>query len=86
MRRDERFDRLQEALKTLSVDHRTVIELARIKGLRIQEIADRMRRSPGAVKLLLFRALEQLRNRFGDTASLNLPDRELNLESDESDV
>jgi len=77
MRRDERFQRLQESFSALSADHRKVIELARIEGLSIDAIAGRMHRSPGAVKQLLARALEQLRERFGDTASMHLPDQQL---------
>ena len=86
MQRNERFDRLQEALQSLSPEHREVIELARIKGLKAREISERMGRSPVAVRLLLFRALEQLRNRFGDTASLNLPDRAMPTGGDDNDV
>ena len=78
-RREERFDRLQEAVRQLSPDYRKVIELARIEGLKIHEIANRMNRSPGAVKQLLARALDQLKERFGDTASLSLPERALKM-------
>ena len=83
LRRGERLDRLQEALDSLSPEHRQVIVLARLKGLRIKEIAERMDRSPNAVALLLARALAKLRDTFGDTESLHLPaasieDRELN--------
>lgn len=86
MQRSERFDRLQEALQSLSPDHRKVIELARLRGLKTQEIAERMQRSPVAVRLLLLRALEQLKNRFGDTASLHLPHRALPIEGVDDDV
>lgn len=79
MRREERFERLREALKSLSPDHRRVIELARIEGLKIHEIARRMDRTPGAVKQLLSRALDRLRHRIGDTESLSLPDRRIDL-------
>ena len=85
MRRNERFDRLEEALQALSPEHRKVIEFARIRGLKAQEIAERMERSPGAVRLLLFRALEELKNRFGDTASLSLPDRAVPTGGDDND-
>lgn len=79
LRRHERFDRLQRALLSLSPDHREVIQLARIEGLKIAEIARRMDRSPGAVKQLLSRALDQLKDRFGETESLRLPGRRLDL-------
>ena len=80
MRRDERFDRLQAAIHDLSADHREVIWLARIDKLPFKAIAVRMNRSPGAVKLLLLRALRELKQRFGDTRSLHLPDRRLECE------
>ena len=50
MRRDERWERLRSSLEALSPDHREVIELARLEGLKINDIAERMGRSPGAVK------------------------------------
>ena len=51
LRREERFARLQEALDALSPDHRQVIVLARLKGLSIKTIAERMNRSPNAVAI-----------------------------------
>ena len=88
MRRSERFDRLEEALKTLSPDHRQVITMARVDGLKIKEIAERMNRSPNAVMQLLWRALEKLKASFGETESLHLPDRNLlnDCGGDEEDV
>ncbi len=77
LRRDERFDRLEDALRGLSADHRRVIELARIERLSVEEIARRTGRSPNATSQLLRRALKRLRERFGDTESLGLPDRAL---------
>ena len=78
MRREERLSRFQEALKSLSPDHRQVITLARIEGVPVNEIANRMNRSPKAVYQLLWRALQKLRESFGDTESLHLPDRNMN--------
>ena len=72
--RKERFERLEEALAKLRPDHRDVVRLARIEGLTTHEIADRMERSPGAVKVLLFRALRELKKKFGETESLHLPE------------
>jgi DNA-directed RNA polymerase specialized sigma24 family protein len=54
-----------------------VIVLARVEELKIREIAERMERSESAVKNLLLRALRELRQNFGDTESLRLPDRSL---------
>jgi RNA polymerase sigma-70 factor (ECF subfamily) len=76
-RRNERFDRLKRSIEGLSPDYRTVIRLSRLEGLKIREIAERMGRSPSAVKNLLLRAMKQLRYSFGDTESPGLPDRSL---------
>jgi DNA-directed RNA polymerase specialized sigma24 family protein len=43
----------------------------------MKEIAERMGRSVDAVKHLLARALDALRERFGDTESYHLVDRRL---------
>jgi len=85
MRRDERFERLQAALDSLSPDHREVITLARLKGLRGEEIAKRMNRSPNAVAQLLSHALKNLKEAFGDTESLHLPLRRLSSEDCHND-
>jgi len=78
LRREERFDRLEQALRTLSADQRQVLLLARIEGLPIRIIAERIGRSQGAVKQLLSRGLKKLRATFDETESLHLPaDRRL---------
>ena len=74
-RREERFDRLQQALNSLSPEHKKVILYARLEKLPIREIAKKMHRSPAAVSQLLMRALQKLRDSFGDTESLHLPRR-----------
>ena len=84
MRQDERFDRLHDAIKNLSSEYRDVIMLSRIEGLTFEEIAGRMNRSPAAVKQLLWRALKKLKESFGDTESLHLPERSF-LEGDNDD-
>jgi len=76
-RREDRFDRLERSLDELSPDHRQVILLTRIQGLSFEEAARRMGRSSDAVKKLLYRALRELKESFGDTESLHLPDRSL---------
>jgi RNA polymerase sigma-70 factor (ECF subfamily) len=81
-RKRERFERLERAIQELRPEHREVLRLARIEGLKVDEIARRMRRSPGAIHKLLARAMEQLKRRFGDTASLGLPDRALDFRSE----
>jgi RNA polymerase sigma-70 factor (ECF subfamily) len=85
VRRDERFDRLEKALADLSPEHRHVVELARIEGLPVKEIARRMDRSPNATSQLLARALKKLRANFGDTESLGLPERSLRQEGADDD-
>jgi len=74
LRRAERLDRLREALRELSQDHRRVIELVRLEGRPVKEAARELGRSPNATSMLLLRALLSLRERFGDTESLALPD------------
>lgn len=76
-RRNERFERLKKSVEQLPPDYRTVVRLARIEGLTISEVAERMGRSSTAVKSLLFKAMKKLQTSFGDTESLSLPDRYL---------
>ena len=77
LRREERFERLVRALRELPPEYEQVIRLSRIEGMQSAEIAERLGKSPAAVKQLLFRALKKLRERFGDTESFNLPPRSL---------
>jgi RNA polymerase sigma-70 factor (ECF subfamily) len=77
IRRDERFERFQEAFDALDPDARQVIHLARIQGMPIKEVAQTIGRTPNATSILLYRALIKLRNQFGDTESLGLPPRDL---------
>ena len=86
LRREERFERLETALDRLSGDHREVIRLAHINKLSLDEIAQRTDRTPGAVRQLLLRALEKMRESFGDeTESLHLPSRSLESREDFTD-
>jgi RNA polymerase sigma-70 factor (ECF subfamily) len=77
--REERLQRLERALADLSAEHRQVIVLARIEGLPLSAVAERMDRSRKAVSALLLRALGKLRFAFGETGSLSLPRRALRL-------
>ena len=77
LRREERFDRLEATLKDLSPDHREVILLAKIEKLPLKVVAERMSRSHQGVRQLLRRALQSLKEGFGDTESLHLPHRRL---------
>lgn len=71
--REERFARLEKALRGLSEQHREVIVLARVRGLPIKDIAQEMGSTPAAVSMMLVRALRKLRVAFGDTGSFSLP-------------
>jgi RNA polymerase sigma-70 factor (ECF subfamily) len=74
-RREERFERLERALERLSAEQRDVVQLVRLEGLSIAQAAERLERTPASVRGLLFRAMKSLRQSFGDTESLGLPDR-----------
>jgi len=77
LQRNERFERLKAAMDKLKPEHREVIILARVHGLSTKEIAQRMGRSIDAVSMLLLRALRKLKDQFGSTDSLHLPQRSL---------
>lgn len=78
VRRDERFDRLNSCLASLTAEQQQVIRLTRLEGLTIRETASRMGRSENATSQLLWRATQKLAQLFGDTASIHLPpDRKL---------
>ena len=80
-RKDERFDRLQRALLKLTREQRVVLEMSTIEGLKAPEIAARTGKTPEAVRQLLVRALRGLRRNFGETESLQLPDKKLDFDS-----
>jgi len=67
--RNEQEIMLADALAELPGDYRQVILLRHVEGLRFEEVARRMDRSSGAVRMLWLRALEKLRKTF--------PEREL---------
>jgi RNA polymerase sigma-70 factor (ECF subfamily) len=77
LRRGERFDRLEEALKKLSPEYREAVRLVRVQGLQIKEAAQRMNRTPKAVMHLVSRGLKKLRETMGDTESFHLPPERL---------
>ncbi len=81
-RREERLSRLNRSVDELSPEYREVVRLSRMEGLKIEEIAKRMGRSSSSVRNLLFRAMKQLRESFGDTESLNLPDGHFDGDTD----
>jgi RNA polymerase sigma-70 factor (ECF subfamily) len=75
LRRNERLDRLEQALQTLPEDYREVVLLAFVHELPIKNIAEKIHRSPDAVSMLLLRALRKLKQVFGNTESFHLPPR-----------
>lgn len=81
-RREERLARLITSVDELKPEYRQVVRLSRLEGLKIEEIAARLGRSTSSVRNLLFRAMKQLRESFGDTESLHLPHR--HFQKDES--
>ncbi len=61
----EAGERLERAFDELPEQYQEVITLSRIVGLRFDEIAEQMGRSPGAVRTLLGRALARLSELHG---------------------
>jgi RNA polymerase sigma-70 factor (ECF subfamily) len=59
--RRERAAVVADALARLPADYREVLVLRNLEGLAFHEVACRMGRSPGAVRVLWVRALDQLR-------------------------
>ena len=52
---------IADQLARLSAAHRDVIVYRNLEGLAFDEVARRMQRTPGAVRVLWLRALEELR-------------------------
>ncbi len=52
---------LANQLACLKPDYRDVIVLRNLQGLSFEEVADRMHRKPGTVRMLWLRAIEKLR-------------------------
>lgn len=55
---------LAEVLATLPGDYRQVLVLRNLEGLSFKEVAERFGRSVGAVRMLWFRAIRQLREKL----------------------
>jgi RNA polymerase sigma-70 factor (ECF subfamily) len=64
--RREQAARLLAAIHRLPEDYRTVIELRNLKELPFAEVAQRMARSPEAVRKLWTRAMDRLREELGE--------------------
>lgn len=61
MKSEELF-RLAQAVVSLPLDQRQVVELHHLKGLTVSEVAEIMERSSASVVGLLFRAMKRLRS------------------------
>ena len=61
----EEVERVEQAFEELPEHYRAVIMDSRILGMSHQEIAERMGKSPGAVRVLLHRALAELSESLG---------------------
>ena len=62
----EALDRLEKALDELKPEYRDVIMLKRIEGLSHAEIAERLGKNAGAVRMLLARAMAALAIAYGE--------------------
>jgi RNA polymerase sigma-70 factor, ECF subfamily len=63
--RNEHEILLADALASLPTDYRDVIVMRHIEGLPFEEVARRMARTSGAVRMLWLRALKTLREKIG---------------------
>lgn len=84
LQREERLKHLKNSLDLLPADYKKVLLMVHLEGLTVAEIARRMNRTPNAVSHLILRALRKLREAFGDTESLGLPDTPLDLDPPEN--
>jgi RNA polymerase sigma-70 factor (ECF subfamily) len=57
----ERAERIREAVRSLPEDYRRVIVLRILDGLSVADVAKRLEKSEGSVRMLTLRALEALR-------------------------
>lgn len=71
--RQERTERLQEALLALPFSHRAVLLLREVEGLPCDEIARTLRVPSGTVKSRLARAREALRRKLLETGGKGAP-------------
>ena len=63
--RNARELKLQDALNTLPEVHREAIRLRYVEGLASKEIAQRLNKSDGAIRVMLSRSLKQLQTVLG---------------------
>lgn len=65
LEREQTLTTMRRVLSTLPTDYQEVIRLRILLGLSTEATAEWMKRSEGAVRVLLFRALRSLRDRMG---------------------
>jgi RNA polymerase sigma-70 factor (ECF subfamily) len=61
MRERESSVKLADQLAKLTSDYRDVIVLRNLQGLSFEQVAERMNRKPGTVRMLWLRAIEKFR-------------------------
>jgi len=66
MSRREELDGLEKALDKLKPEYKEVILLTKIEGLSSKELGDRLGKAPGAVRMLLSRAMMALASALED--------------------
>jgi len=66
MSRQEELDKLEKALDKLKPEYKEVILLNKIEGLSSKELSDRLGKAPGAVRMLLSRAMIALASALED--------------------
>lgn len=66
MSRREELDGLEKALDKLKPEYKEVILLNKIEGLSSKELGDRLGKAPGAVRMLLSRAMMALASVYED--------------------
>ncbi len=64
--RKEALDKLEQALDKLKPEYKQVVVLKRIEGLSHAEIAEKLGKNPGAVRMLLARAMAALTIAYGE--------------------
>jgi RNA polymerase sigma-70 factor (ECF subfamily) len=60
---------LADHLAEMSAEHREVIELRNLRGLPFDEVAQRMDRTTGAVRMMWMRAIQKLRDSMAEEES-----------------
>ena len=73
------------SLRKLPPEQREILILSRIERLTVKQISERTGRTPDSIKYQLSVALRGLKAAFGETDSLHLPDRSLELGSEDNE-